>query len=97
MRSLWCTLIAVCFVAVGVRPRHAERTHGDASAIHIAAKHVSSARRAASSTVGPVVAPEVLGVGPPRQRVHDVASIAPSSPQPRPACSPRSSRGPPHA
>jgi hypothetical protein len=97
MRSLWCTLIAVCFVAGGVRPRHAERTRGDTSAVHVAAAKVLSARRAAASSLGPLVAPAPLRMAVSRTRVVDVASPAPRSPQPRFASSSRSSRGPPHA
>jgi hypothetical protein len=97
MRSLWCTLIAVCFVAGGVRPRHAERTRGDTSAIHAAAAKVTPARRAAASGLGPLVAPTPLRVAMARSRVVDVATPAPRSPQHRFASSSRSSRGPPHA
>jgi hypothetical protein len=97
MRSLWCTLIAVCFVAGGVHPRHAERTRGDTSAVHVAAAQVHLARRAAASSLGPLVAPTPLRMAAPRSHVADVATPAPRSPQPRFASSPRSSRGPPHA
>ena len=97
MRSLWCTLIAVCFVAGGVRPRHAERTRGDTSAVHVAAAQVTLARRAAASALGPLVAPGQPRVAVVRSRAVDVATPAPRSPQPRFASSSRSSRGPPHA
>jgi hypothetical protein len=97
MRSLWCTLIAVCFVAGGVRPHHAERTHGDTSAIHVAAAKVTLARRATGAALGPLVAPTPLRMAIARARVVDVATPAPRSPQPRLASSPRTSRGPPHA
>ena len=68
MRSLWCTLIAVCFVAAGARPHHAERTRGDA--IHVATAKVASARRVAPSGLGPLVGPVPLRLTPPRQRGH---------------------------
>jgi hypothetical protein len=97
MRTLWCTLIAVCFIATGVRPLHGEHARGDAATVHVSvAKHLGSARRTAASTVGPLVAPAGTEIASPRPQITRVVTLPPSSPDLRVASSPRSSRGPPH-
>jgi hypothetical protein len=97
MRALWCAAIAVCFLAGGVRPLHAERTRGDACTLRVAASAHAISTRRTSADIGPVVAPAAPRTLTVRQHVVDVAPQAPLSPAPRLALSPRSSRGPPHA
>jgi len=96
MRALWCTAIAVCFLAGGVRPLHGEHTRRDASMLRVAAStQASSARRTAE--LGPVVAPIAPRALAVRPHVSELVLPAPVSPERQVALSPRSSRGPPHA
>jgi len=99
MRALWCTAIAVCFLAGGVRPLHPERTRGNASTLRVAAAaHAPTVRRASSpSQLGPVLAPAAARTLAVHQHVSAIALHAPAAPELRLAISPRSSRGPPHA
>jgi len=97
MRALWCTAIAVCFMAGGIRPIHGSHIRRDTSTLRVAAStHVSSARRA-SADLGPLVAPAAPRALTVRQHVSELVLPAPVSPEPRVALSSRSSRGPPDA
>ena len=97
MRSLWCTVVALCLVAGGVRVREPVRSHADHCELHATVHgHVTAARRHAVHGLGPVVAVDAHEPVPPHAVLE--ASIARADLAPTFAsCFVRSSRGPPYA
>jgi len=97
MRSLWCTLIALCLVAAGMTPRETLRTRDAFSALQ--APHASvptHARRPSSRhAIGPYLAPPAEEAPPAPRISAQVALATPASPVLRPVFSARTSRGPP--
>jgi hypothetical protein len=97
MRSLWCTLIALCLVAAGTTPRGPLRTRDALSALQ--APHVSvpnQARRPLSRhAIGPYLAAPAEEAPSAPRIFAQVALATPASPVLRPVFSARTSRGPP--
>ncbi len=80
MRSLWCTLIAVCLLAAGVRPTDAARTHDVAASIHVTNAAVAPVARRLPQPHGvgayvPTAAPVVEPGSPPAIEIADATQV----------------------
>jgi len=97
MRSLWCTLIALCLVAAGMTPREPLRTRDAFSALQAPHATVQNqARRPLSRhAFGPYLAPPAEEAPSAPRIFAQVAVATPASPVVRPVFSARTSRGPP--
>jgi hypothetical protein len=97
MRAMWCTMIALCLVAAGAQPRHAQRSRDTTPTLRVAAASSAvAARRSTTPHIGAYVAPDAIAAPAPHRQLVAYVIVAPHAATVSQARSARSSRGPPH-